>query len=281
MKIHEILDRFEKLYPNNSIIMDMRRAYVDRDLHSIFRVVESDNKEDFRKVICEDNYQSLWRLLEKYCNTRLATSLKFFYNEDMKINEDCFAQSQMQSKAWLVKELSKLDLNLGTVFLCAGWYATLATLLFENHRIRLDKIRSFDVDDSCWKIAEIFNKPWAMEDWKFKATTADIMDVQYNDWGWTFNTKRKDGSTAELTEVANTIINTSCEHIADFDTWYNKIPEGKIVILQSNNYDELPEHVNCSKTLKHFQKATPMKEVLFQGELYLDKYSRYMRIGIK
>ena len=82
----------------------------------------------------------------------------------MKINEDCFAQSQMQSKAWLVKELSKLDLNLGTVFLCAGWYATLATLLFENHRIKVDKIRSFDVDDSCWKIAEIFNKPWIMED---------------------------------------------------------------------------------------------------------------------
>ena len=281
MKIHEILDRFEKLYPNNSIIMDMRRAYIDRDLHSIFRIVESDNKEDLRKVICEDNYQSLWRLLEKYCNTRLATSLKFFYNEDMKINEDCFAQSQMQSKAWLVKELSKLDLNLGTVFLCAGWYATLATLLFENHRIKVDKIRSFDVDDSCWKIAEIFNKPWIMEDWRFKASTADIMDIQYNDWGWTFNTKRKDGSTAELTEIADTIINTSCEHIADFDTWYDKIPEGKIVILQSNNYDELPEHVNCSKTLKIFKEATPMKEVLFQGELYLDKYSRYMRIGIK
>ncbi len=281
MKIHEILDRFEKLYPNNSIIMDMRRAYVDRDLHSIFRVVESDNKEDFRKVICEDNYQSLWRLLEKYCNTRLATSLKFFYNEDMKINEDCFAQSQMQSKAWLVKELSKLDLNLGTVFLCAGWYATLATLLFENHRIKLDKVRSFDIDDSCWKIAEIFNKPWIMEDWKFKATTADIMDIQYNDWGWTFNTKKKDGTIVELTEVADTIINTSCEHIPDFDTWYDKIPEGKILVLQSNNYTELTEHVNCSKTLKHFKSITPMKEVLFQGELYLDKYSRYMRIGIK
>ena len=281
MKIHEILDRFEKLYPNNSIIMDVRRAYVDKDLHSIFRVVESDNKEDFRKVICEDNYQSLWRLLEKYCNTRLATSLKFFYNEDMKINEDCFAQSQMQSKSWLVKELSKLDLNLGTVFLCAGWYATLATLLFESHRIRLDKIRSFDVDDSCWKIAEIFNKPWIMDDWKFKATTADIMDIQYNEWGWTFDTKKKDGSIVEVTEVADTVINTSCEHIADFDTWYDKIPSGKILILQSNNYSELPEHVNCSKTLKHFNSITPMQEVFFQGELYIDKYSRYMRIGVK
>ena len=97
MKIHEILDRFEKLYPNNSIIMDMRRAYIDKDLNSIFRIVESNNKEDLRKLVCESNYQSLWRLLEKYCNTRLATSLKYFYNEEIKIAEDCFSQGQVQS----------------------------------------------------------------------------------------------------------------------------------------------------------------------------------------
>ena len=52
-------------------------------------------------------------------------------NEEIKIAEDCFSQGQVQSKSWLVKELSKLDLNLGTVFLCAGWYGTLATLIFE------------------------------------------------------------------------------------------------------------------------------------------------------
>jgi len=279
MKIHEILDRFEKLYPNNSIIMDMRRAYIDKDLNSIFRIVESNNKEDLRKLICESNYQSLWRLLETYCNTRLATSLKYFYNEEIKIAEDCFSQGQVQSKSWLVKELSKLDLNLGTVFLCAGWYGTLATLIFENHRIQVDKIRSFDIDESCWKIAEVFNKPWVMKDWKFKSSTKDIMDLTYD--VDTYPTIKKNGDIQELTESPDTIINTSCEHIADFDTWYNKIPSGKIVILQSNNYIGLPEHVNCSKTLKDFNNKTPMQEVLFQGELYLDKYSRYMRIGVK
>ena len=29
-------------------------------------------------------------------------------------------------------ELKKLNPQLGTVFLCAGWYATLSTMLFEN-----------------------------------------------------------------------------------------------------------------------------------------------------
>jgi hypothetical protein len=279
MKIHELLDRFEKLYPNNSIIMDMRRAYIDKDLNSIFRIVETNNKEDLRKVVCENNYQSLWRLLEKYCDTRLSASLKYFYIRDIKIAEDCFSQGQVQSKAWLVKELVKLNLDLGTVFLCAGWYGTLATLLFENHRINVDKIRSFDIDESCWKVAEVFNKPWVMSEWRFKASTKDIMDLTYD--VDKYNTIKTNGDIQELTETSNTIINTSCEHIQDFDTWYNKIPSGKILILQSNNYIGLPEHVNCSKTLKDFNNKTPMQEVLFQGELYLDKYSRYMRIGIK
>ena len=118
-----------------------------------------------------------------------------------------------------------------------------------------------------------------MEDWKFKASTKDIMDLTYD--VDKYDTVKSNGDSQELTETPNTIINTSCEHIVDFDTWYNKIPSGKILILQSNNYIGLPEHVNCSKTLKDFNNKTPMQEVLFQGELYLDKYSRYMRIGVK
>ena len=39
-----------------------------------------------------------------------------------------------------------------------------------------------------------------------------------------------------MSDVPNTIINTSCEHIVNFDEWYRKIPAGKLVILQSNDY---------------------------------------------
>ena len=77
------------------------------------------------------------------------------------------------------------------------------------------------------------------------------------------------------------MINTSCEHINNFKEWYDKIPVGKIVILQTNNYFDLPEHVNCSKSLDDFAEQTPMTEVLYAGELSLEKYSRFMRIGIK
>jgi hypothetical protein len=188
------------------------------------------------------------------------------------------ARGQIQSKLWLVAELKKLDLDLGTIFLCAGWYATLATMLFEQE-LTIKKIRSFDIDNSCWKIAETFNKPWVMKDWQFKSATQDIHDIDYSTH--VYNVNRSNGTVCELTDSPDTIINTSCEHIPNFKEWYNKIPDGKIVILQTNNYFDLEEHINCSKSVEDFSNQTPMDKTLYQGELVLNKYSRYMKIGIK
>jgi hypothetical protein len=96
-----------------------------------------------------------------------------------------------------------------------------------------------------------------------------------------YNVNRSDGTICELTDSPDTIINTSCEHLENFTEWYNKIPTGKLLILQTNNYFDLDEHVNCSKSVEDFGKITPMQKVYFEGELGLEKYSRYMRIGLK
>ena len=37
------------------------------------------------------------------------------------------SRGQLKSKKWLVDELKKLDLKLGTMFLCAGWYASIVS----------------------------------------------------------------------------------------------------------------------------------------------------------
>ena len=79
----------------------------------------------------------------------------------------------------------------------------------------------------------------------------------------------------------NTIINTSCEHIENWSDWWNKIPKGKMCILQSNNYTDLPEHINCVKNTDHFKSIAPMTTNLYEGDLNLGKYIRYMIIGIK
>ena len=39
MQTFELLDRYELLYPTNSKLSDLRRAYIDKDLSSIFRLL--------------------------------------------------------------------------------------------------------------------------------------------------------------------------------------------------------------------------------------------------
>ena len=209
---------------------------------------------------------------------------EFFDNFGQVLNKypdidlkDLFSKGQMESKRWLVNELEKINEPLGTVFLCAGWYGSLAAFLFESN-LEIDKIRSFDIDESCAGIAETLNRSKTMDSWKFKASTLDILGMDYPT---THTTYRSNGTCLELTEMPDTIINTSCEHIENFDEWYSTIPEGKLVILQTNNYWEIPEHVNCSSDAEKFSKATPMSECFYLGELPLTQYSRFMKIGYK
>lgn len=321
METFELLDRFELLYPTKTKLSDLRRSYIDKDISSIFRLTDSDEElrkavleenmhsifrivdnydteelrkavieknlhsifrlaedEDLRKLILEDNTWKLWPILDRYVDTQFVDAFKSFFVNDTKIDKDCFSRGQLQSKLWIIKELKKLNLDLGTVFLCAGWYATLATMIFENN-IKVNKIRSFDKDAQCWKIAETFNKPWVKNDWKFKASTGDILDINYNEHF--YNVNRSDGTLCELIDSPDTIVNTSCEHIENFSEWYNLIPAEKLVILQSNDYFEVEEHLNCSSSISQFSKTCPMTETLFEGELFLPNYTRFMKIGIK
>ncbi len=280
METHKILDRFEMLYPLNSKVADLRRACIDKDLHSVFRLIDDDTKEDLRKIILEDNQWSHWKILDSYVDTRFVQSLKSFVVNDITWDEDCFSQGQIKSKMWLLEKLKKLKLDLGTVFLCAGWYGTLATMLFES-KIKVDKIRSFDIDESCVEVAEIFNKPWFVDEWKFKSITDDIMNINYDKHVWQFWSNKNNRMSRPITDIPDTIINTSCEHIHDFESWYDKIPNGKLIILQGNDYFELNEHVNCSADQDSFSEKAPMTDVLYLGTIDCDKYKRFMKIGLK
>lgn len=338
LETHELLDRFELLYDNINELKDLRRAVIDEDLSSIFRLAQSisddpEKFEEFRKAIIESNLHSVFRIVdeldsEHYDEFRKAVLeknihaifrvleyiennpkmemlrkaiinkgesfevLKLFVDSEVLITlpktirsfprinvKDAYARGQLHSKKWLVSEVEKIGMHLGTVFLCAGWYGTLATMLFESKKIHLDKIRSFDIDPTCWQIAESINKPWVMNEWQFKSTTQDIHDINFSEH--TYSTLRSNGTERELFDSPNTIINTSCEHIENWSDWWNKIPKGKMCILQSNNYTDLPEHINCVKNTDHFKSIAPMTTNLYEGDLNLGKYIRYMIIGIK
>ena len=222
---------------------------------------------------------------------KILNGLEFLYSENTVISQikrtlnlypeteesliDAYSIGQLKSKLWLIENLPD---NLGLVFICAGWYGTLASLMFQNAREKFDKIRSFDIEPECAKVADNLNRSYVIDGWQFKASTIDILDIEYP---LTYTTYRRDMTKVQITEQPNTIINTSCEHIKNFDSWYTKIPQGILCILQTNDYFEIEDHINCSKSLDNFAEATPMSNVLFEGELPLEKYNRFMRIGYK
>lgn len=212
-----------------------------------------------------------------YPNTiipQLKRTLDMFpYSE--KPFRDALSLGQLKSKLWLIDNLPD---NLGTVFICAGWYGSLAALMFERARDKFAKIRSFDIDNDCAQIADNMNRPWVMDGWQFKASTLNILEMSYPT---TYVTYRVNGTSLELTEMPDTIINTSCEHLADFVVWYSKIPNNTLIILQANDYHEIDEHVNTYNTLAEFSANAPMATVLYEGELELPKYNRFMKIGYK
>jgi len=190
--------------------------------------------------------------------------------------EDCLSQGQIDSKLWLIDELLKADRCLRNVFMYGGWYGTLAKFILETPDVRTKVIRSFDLDNSCHEIAETINRPYVMKNWKFKATTLDVNDINYP---LTYNTLKRDGTIVSLIETPDTIINTSCEHMNL--EWYKKVPNDIFMVLQSNNFFGLEEHINCSGNLEIFKNKYHMQEILFEGKLELQDYDRYMLIGYK
>lgn len=189
--------------------------------------------------------------------------------------EDCLSQGQVDSKLWLIDELLKLNLDLGTIFVFGGWYGTLPKFMFESD-LKLDKIRSFDIDPESTEISETVNRKYVLDSWKFKSTTFDIFNLRYP---LVYISLRRDKSEVELSDNPNTIINTSSEHMSS--KWFEDVPKNTLVIIQSNDFLEGNGHINCSKNINELKSKFDFSKILYSGTLELQKYNRFMIIGYK
>ena len=162
--------------------------------------------------------------------------------------------NQIKNKLWLIDKL-KPFLNIYTdpkIVIAAGWHGLLAHLLDDK-----ENITSFDIDDKCAEIKLFDNVHYK---------TNDI--AKHNP------------------ENHDILICTSCEHITDdlILTWIKRKRENSIVVLQSNDYFEIQDHINCKKNLSHFKKSLLKKaktkkidlKVINSYELEMPKYTRYM-----
>jgi hypothetical protein len=177
-------------------------------------------------------------------------------------------KQQTACKKWLVEEVARVcGPDLGEVHILAGWYGLLGAMLLADERLHVGKLTVIDIDPSCEAVSRSLNATHTKAG-RFAFHCYDIVDLDYS-------------APPPGLAVPDLLINTSCEHLADFAGWYDRLPEGMALVLQSNNYVAIPEHVNCVETLDAFRAQTPMREVLYAGELTLDKYTRFMLIGRK
>lgn len=169
--------------------------------------------------------------------------------------------NQMASKRWLADALAA---HAGTAFtrvaILGGWVGALGAMLLHDRRFAIGHVTSVDIDPECEAVAGALNATHVRSG-RFAARTADMHALDY------------------AAERFDLVINTSCEHLTDLARWYARLPDGQLVVLQSNDYFACAEHVNCVPDLAAFARQTPLRELRYEGERRMRRYTRFMRIG--
>ncbi len=163
--------------------------------------------------------------------------------------------NQEKSKKWLVEKSKEYFDFYDNPKICiaAGWYGDLANKLksFTKH-----KIISFDKDPITKKIGEKL----------YKDIWFQIKDIK------NFNF-----------ECYDIIICTSCEHLNQklIDKMIYKARNNTLIILQSNDYKSIKDHINCYNNVNEFKLTLNLKKIFYSGSIKLENCNRFMVIGLK
>lgn len=177
-------------------------------------------------------------------------------------------KNQMASKLWLAEALlDSVGGRLGRLLVLGGWVGVLAAVLLHDRRFDIAGVTSLDIDPACAPVAEALNATHVRAG-RFDARTGDMLDLDYA------------GVRPAAEAPSDVIVNTSCEHLPDFARWYARVPPGRLVVLQSNDYFAVGEHVNCVPDLATFRAQAPLSRTLFAGERSMRRYTRFMLIGV-
>ena len=279
-----------------SAIKNLVTSAAEPDMFLLFKVLQAIDVDNewigtLKSVtLYKNNIPKLAHKLTEEKYTLPVNMGKMVKRFEGKALTDSFSRGQLRSKLWVSDTVNDLDISLGDmVYVCAGWYGVLPAILFERNKV--ENILSFDSDASTDNPADTLNKEQTIDGLRFKAVVQDIHTLKYKDESFDVNHYQY----TEMTEFDKTtqsmpvkmdatcVINTSCEHIVDFDKWWAGIPDGMLVIMQNNDFDdEDHEHAEDTVTsLEEFSKRLNVSETLYEGTLALDEYNRYMVIGRK
>jgi hypothetical protein len=175
--------------------------------------------------------------------------------------KDSFSKDLVKSKTWLATELAKIRTDFKNVYVLGSWYGNLSLILFQEHKIKFQHLYNVDVNEDALMQGEELAKSLGI------AHDIDIVHKNAND---------------VVYRTPSLIINTSVNNIENAG-WFENIPEGTLVVLQSRNKD--PGGVNHYNSAAELEATYPLSKVLYSDKLRLQEkqgsYARFMVIGIK
>jgi hypothetical protein len=168
---------------------------------------------------------------------------------------DSFSDNQFKSKKKLLSYVDWIinkDLEVA-IFGC--WYGS---ILIPSLAPRVKKIIALDLDDDVVRIGKNkFFKEHENVSW----STGDVF------------TKELGYSNVGL------VINTSCEHMRPMKEW-PYWPKETYFAFQSNNMDNINDHINCVYSIEEFKSQLPDNStVLLEDEIQDSRGTRYMLVG--
>jgi hypothetical protein len=248
------------------------------DFLAIFKLFEQMFGKDTTlfSAILNDDILSLSNILSQYYPTekKYIDKLAQVIIENPDLNwKDALSRNQIKSKMWLIDKIQETNIipkfvkqnlfakptnNAFNVLLVGGWVGVLPFLAGMRNQV-LGTVVNVDIDESV------------------HAASVDLNSVVEK---MLFRTSAKDIRKLDIENYNNPlIIDTIVEHFENHGDWIKTLPAGTTVILQGNDMFDVPEHVNCHKTLEEFLESCGLNSIIWAGELNLHNCTRYMAIG--
>lgn len=206
--------------------------------------------------MCEnENRETPYYWVEQWVTNNLSDYISSFV--------DSVSQGQFESKSWLFKELRKIKMKQYEpihIDIIGAWFGFPLIEMLSNI-FKIKQIDIFDIDENCHKVVAQYINHF----------DPDFRIVQFGDFF-----ERKDLRRRHI------VINTSSEHMQDtvrMKEYYKDYPTTPLLVLQSNNYTSIHDHINCVNSEDELIEKNQIKTVYYKGKQSLPLYDRFMVIG--
>lgn len=204
---------------------------------------------------------------------RLKNVMYNFPNIDMSsfLNKD-----NAKLYSWICQHLTYTlgEKYIGSIYVLGGGMGLLGAMLLDT-KLRFENVRSFDINGSGQFLADELMAPELLMDWRFKATTQDLFDIDYA--RHLFSSRLQNGSLSiPFKEIPGTVINTNVSYLKNHKDWYEMIPDLRRVVIVGETGDDVPHPFPSSQA---FNAKFPMSFELYSGVLNVDGKQFFMKIG--